>query len=122
LASVQPLAAQAAHELPIAVQLCQKLGTDARSAMEVIGILRDEELELAEPLELDERQVGCVRFDLARWNPPPWRWQAGVAPRPHPIGAAKVGNAGVGADARAREGDDASALSDPPSDRIYVLF
>ena len=48
------MAAEAAHELPVAVQLRQKLGTDARPAMEVIGVLRDEEPELAEPLELDE--------------------------------------------------------------------
>jgi hypothetical protein len=90
--------------------------------MEVIGVLRDEEPELAEPLELDEGQVGCVGLDPARRNPPPWRRQAGVAPRPHPVGAAKVGDARVGADARAREGDDMLALNDPASDLLDVLF
>jgi hypothetical protein len=104
------------------VQLRQELGPDARPAVEVIGILRDEEPELAQPLELDEGQVGRVGFDPARRNPPPWRWQAGVAPRPHPLGAAKVGDAGVGADARAREGDDVLALNGPSSDRLDVFF
>jgi hypothetical protein len=37
------------------VQLRQELGADARLAMEIIGILRDEELELAEHLKLEER-------------------------------------------------------------------
>jgi hypothetical protein len=37
------------------VQLGKELGADARAAMEVIGVLRDEELELAEALEFDER-------------------------------------------------------------------
>jgi hypothetical protein len=36
------------------VQLRQQLATDARAAMEVICVLGDEELELAEVLELDE--------------------------------------------------------------------
>jgi hypothetical protein len=36
------------------VQLRQELGADARPAMEIIGVLCDEEPELAEPLELDE--------------------------------------------------------------------
>jgi hypothetical protein len=36
------------------VQLRQELGTDAREAMEVIRILRNKELKLVEPLELDE--------------------------------------------------------------------
>jgi hypothetical protein len=38
------------------------------------------------------------------------------------LGTAKVGNAGVGADACAREGDDALALNDPASDRLDLLF
>jgi hypothetical protein len=91
-------------------------------AVEVICVLRDEELELSELLELDERAVGCVGFNLARWNPPPWRRQAGVAPRPHAVRAAKVRDAGVGADASAREGDEVLALDDPPSDCADVLF
>jgi hypothetical protein len=66
--------------------------------------------------------VGCVGLDLARWNPPPWRGQASVALRPHSVGAAKVRNAGVGADARAREGDNVLALNDPSSDCLDVLF
>jgi hypothetical protein len=66
--------------------------------------------------------VGCVGLDLAQWNPPPWRWQASVAPGPHPIGAAKVGNAGVGADACAREGDNALGLNDPSNDGLDLLF
>jgi len=104
------------------MQLRQELGSDARPAMEVIGVLRDEEPELAEPLELDEGQVGCVGLDPARRNPPPWRRQAGVPTRPHPVGAAKVGDARVGADARACEGDDMLALSYPASDLLDVLF
>ena len=65
------------------------------------------------------RRVG---LDQARRNSPSWRGQAGVAPRPHPVGAAKVGDARVGTDARAREGDDMLALSDPASDLLDVLF
>jgi hypothetical protein len=47
------------------VQFRQQLGADAGSAMEVIGVLRDQEPQLAEPLELDEGEVGSVGFDLA---------------------------------------------------------
>jgi len=119
---VQPLAAEAAQEPPVAVQFRQEPGADAGAAVEVIGVLSDEELELAEPLELDEGEVGRVGLDPARRDPPPRRGQAGVAPRPRPLGAAEVGDAGVGADARAREGDDALAPDDPPSDRLDVLF
>jgi hypothetical protein len=36
------------------MQLCQEPGTDARAAMKVVGVLRDEEPELAEALEFDE--------------------------------------------------------------------
>jgi hypothetical protein len=36
------------------VQLCQEIGADARATMEVIGVLRDEELQLAELLELNK--------------------------------------------------------------------
>jgi hypothetical protein len=36
------------------VQLRQELGADARAVMKVIGVLRNEEPQLAEPLELDE--------------------------------------------------------------------
>jgi len=44
LPGVRQFAAQAAHELTVAVQLRQELGTYARTAVEVIGVLRDEEL------------------------------------------------------------------------------
>jgi hypothetical protein len=66
--------------------------------------------------------VGGVGLDLVRRNPSPWRLQASVASRPHSFGAAKVGDARVGADARAREGDDMFALIDPSGDRLDVLF
>ena len=66
--------------------------------------------------------MGGVGPDLARWNTPPRRRQAGVAPRPHPFGAAKVGDAGVGTDARAREGDEVLALDYPSGDLLDVLF
>jgi hypothetical protein len=61
--------------------------------VEVVGVLRDEEPELAEPLEFEERQVGCVGRYLTRRNPPPRCRQAGIAPRPHSLRAAKVGDA-----------------------------
>ena len=89
--------------------------------MEVVGVLRDEELELSEPLELGEREVGGVGADPAREDAPPRGRQAGVSPRPHALGAAEVGDAGVGADARPREGDDALALDNPPSDSLDLL-
>jgi hypothetical protein len=66
--------------------------------------------------------MGCVGFDLARRNPPSWSWQPSVAPRPHPLGAAKVGDTGVGANACAREGDDVLAGNDPSSDCLDMLF
>jgi hypothetical protein len=103
------------------VQLRQEFRAYAGAAMEVVGVLRDEKLQLAEPLELDEAEVGCVGSDLSRWSAPPWRRQAGVAPRPHPIGAAKVGDAGVGTDACPRKGDRVPGLDDPSSDCLYVL-
>lgn len=109
-----PFAARAAHELPVAVQLRQDLRTYAGTAVKVVRVLGDEELKPAQALELDERQVGYVGRDLVTWNPPPGCRQAGVAPRPHPIGAAKVGDARVGADARSREGDDVLGVDDPP--------
>jgi hypothetical protein len=89
--------------------------------VEVVGVLRDEEPELAEPLELDEGQVGCVGLDLARRDPPPWRWKACVASCPYTLGTTKVWDARVGADTRAREGDDILGPSDPPGDRLDVL-
>jgi hypothetical protein len=66
--------------------------------------------------------VGCVGLELVWRNSPPWRWQASVAPRPHPVGATKVGNAGVGADACACKDDDMLAVNDPLSDYLDVLF
>src|SRR5918998_4233406 len=65
--------------------------------------------------------MGRVWLDLVRGDPPPWRRQPGVAPRPHPVGTAKVGDAGVGADARPRESDEVLALDDPPSDLPFLL-
>jgi hypothetical protein len=122
LPGVSSVAARAAQELPVAVQLRQNLGAYAGTAVEVIRVLGDEEPELAEPLQLDEGQVGCVGRDLARWNPPPRCRQSGVAPRPHPVGAAEVGDAGVGADARAREGDDVLGVDDPAGDLLDLPF
>ncbi len=52
LPRVQSIAAEAAHQLPVAVQLGQDLRADTRLAMQVIGVLRDEKLKLTEPLEL----------------------------------------------------------------------
>ena len=90
--------------------------------MEVIGVLSDEELELAELLKLDESQVGGVGLHLVWRNPPLRRWQAGVTSRPHPARTAKVRDAGVGADASAREGDNVLALNDSASDGLDVLL
>jgi hypothetical protein len=98
------------------MQFGQVLCADAGAAVEVIGVLRYEEPELAEPLELDEGQVGWVGFDLARGDAPPRHRKSGVAPCPHAVGAAEVGDAGVGADARTREDYVVLALNDPPSD------
>ncbi len=98
------------------MQLRQKLGTYAGTAVEVVRVLRDEELELTEALEFDEGEGGCVGRDPVAWNPPPWRGQAGVTPRPLPIGAAKVRDAGVSTNARAREGDDVLGVDDPAGD------
>jgi hypothetical protein len=103
------------------VQLRQELGADAGTAVEVVCVLRYEEAELAEPLELGEGEVGGVGLDPVRRHPLPRRRQAGVPPRPHALGTAEVGYAGVGADARASEGDDVVALDDPPSDRLDLL-
>jgi hypothetical protein len=36
------------------MKLRQELGADTRAAVEVVGVLRDQELQLAEPLELEE--------------------------------------------------------------------
>jgi hypothetical protein len=74
------------------MELREGLGADARAAMEVVGVLGDQEPELAEPLEFGEGEVGRVGLDLARRDPPPWRWKACVAPRPYPLRATKVGD------------------------------
>jgi hypothetical protein len=74
--------------------------------VEVIRVLGDEELQLAQLLQLDEREVGFVWRDPVARNPPSWGWQTRVTARPDTIGAAEVGDAGVGADAGAREGND----------------
>jgi hypothetical protein len=103
------------------MQLRQMVWADAGATVEVIGVLRYEEPELAEPLELDEGKVGGVGLDLAQGYAPPRRRKSGVAPRPHALGAAKVGDAGVGADARAREDYGVLALGDPPSNRPDVF-
>jgi hypothetical protein len=89
--------------------------------MKVIGVLRDEELEFAEPLELDEGQVGSIGRNLVWRDPPPRCWQSSIAPRPHPVGTTKVGNAGVGADACTRKGDKMLELHDPASNGLDVL-
>jgi hypothetical protein len=107
--------------LAVTVQLRQDLGAHARTAVQVVGVLRDEEPELAEPLEFDKGDVRRVRLDSVRRYSPAWRRKSRGASRPHPVGTAEVGYAGVGADARAREGDDVVALDDPPSDRPDVL-
>ncbi len=60
LSGVQLVTAQAAHELSVAVQLRHEGRVDARLAMEVVGVLSDEELKLAELLKLDEGQVGAL--------------------------------------------------------------
>jgi hypothetical protein len=129
LPGIKSVAVQAAHQLPIAVQFGQQLLADAGAAVEVIGVLRYEESELAEPLELDEGKVGWVRFDLARWDLPPRRWQASITPRPHSFGTAEVGDSGVGAYACAREDYVVLTLDDPPSnlpdvfvEAIHVSF
>jgi|SRR5215217_2950425 hypothetical protein len=94
---------------------------DAGAAVEVIGVLRYEEPELAEPLELNEGKVGGVGLDLAQRDTPPWRGKSRVAPCPHAVGAAEVGDTGIGADTCAREGDDVLAFDDPPGDRPDVF-
>jgi hypothetical protein len=119
---VRPRALRAAHELPVAVQLGQELGAYAGTAVEVIRVLGDKELQLAQPLQLDEREVGFVWRDLVAWNAPPWGWQTCVTARPDTIGAAEVGDAGVGANAGAREGDDALGGDDPTRDLLYLPF
>jgi hypothetical protein len=53
------------------MQLRQMVWADAGATVEVIGVLRYEEPELAEPLELDEGKVGGVGLDLAQRDTPP---------------------------------------------------
>jgi len=52
------------------MQLSQELGTEARFAVEIVGILRDEEMEFAHLLKIYERQVRWVGFDLVRSDSP----------------------------------------------------
>ena len=104
------------------MQLGEQLGADAGLTMEIISVLRNEELELVKPLELDEGQVGGIGLDLARRNPPLRSWEPSIAPRPNPVGAAEVGNTGVSADACTREGDNMLVLNDPASNGLDVLF
>ncbi len=117
LPSVESVAAQATHELSVAVQLREGLGADAGAAMEVVGVLGDQKPERAEPLEFDEGEVRCVGLDSARRDAQPGRRKACVAPRPYPLGAAKVGDARVGTDARSGKGDDVLGPGDPAGDR-----
>jgi hypothetical protein len=74
--------------------------------VEVVGVLGDEKPEFAEPLELEECQMGGVGPYLIRWDAPPWGRKSSIAPRPNPLGTTKVGDARVGADAGASKGDD----------------
>jgi hypothetical protein len=104
------------------VELSQKLGAYAGTAVEVIGVLGDEELELAESLQLGEGEVGCVGSDLVARNPPLRRGQAGVASGPHPVGAAEIGDAGVSADAGARKGDDVLGVEDPTRELLDLAL
>jgi hypothetical protein len=103
------------------VEFGQGLGVDAGASVEAVGVLRFREPELAEPLELGEREVGGVGSDPTRRNPPPRGWQASVSPRPNPVGAAEVGDAGVGADTRPGEGDDVLGPDDPPGERLRLV-
>jgi len=52
------------------MQLSQELGTEARFAVEIVGILRDEEMEFAPLLKIYERQVRWAGFDLVRSDSP----------------------------------------------------
>ncbi len=63
-----------------------------------------------------------ARCDALGLTSPGATRQAGVAPRPHPVWTTKVGDAGVGADAGAREGDEVFAAHDPASDGLDVLW
>ena len=116
------IAAQTPHQLPVAVQFGQEFGVNAGLPMEVIRVLRNQELEFAELLERDQSQVRGVGPDLARGNTPSRRREAGVAPGPHPVGATEIRDAGVGADACAREGDQVLALNYPLSYCLNLLF
>ena len=71
----------------------KKSGAEAGGGGEFGGVLREEKRELAEPLEFEERQVGCIGRYLTRRNPPPRCRQAGITPRPYPLRSAKVGDA-----------------------------
>jgi hypothetical protein len=104
------------------MELCEELGTDARFAVEIVGILCDEEMEFAHVLKIDERQVRWVGFDLVRLDAPLGRREASIAPRPYPVRAAKIRDAGLGADACTREGNNMLALEEPLGDRRDVLF
>jgi hypothetical protein len=108
--------------LAVAVQLGQELGAYAGTAVEVVGVLGDEKLELAELLQLDEGEVGGVGHDPVARNAPLRCWQAGVTPRPYSVRAAEVGYARVGADAGTRKGDDVIGVDDPTRDLLDVFL
>ena len=122
LSRILAVAAEATQKLSVAVQFRQARRVAARAAMEVIRVLRDQELQLVQPLERDEGQVGGVGLDLTNRDAPRWRGQACVAPRPDPIRAPKIGDAGVGTDAGAGEGDYVRGLEDPVRDGLDGLL
>jgi hypothetical protein len=50
--------------MSVAVQLRQKLWPDAGTSVEIVRVLRDEKLGLAQPLQFDQSHVGGIGLDL----------------------------------------------------------
>ena len=125
-------AAAPAHEAAhAAVHLDHELRGVPRELVQLVDVLGDERVELAQPLELDDREVPGIRLRAPRWAREPVLPRCfthlGIGevvvdvrhllghriPGPHALRAAEVRDPRVGRDAGAGEHHDAFRIAHP---------
>jgi hypothetical protein len=118
--------------------LDDRLRRQTRPLVEIVDVLRDAAVEPPEPVQLGQGEVGGIRrrrpdegvrdasqrpvpaSTLVTADEIPVGELAGIEAAPHAAGAAEVRDAGLGADAGAREGDGAPRLGEKRRQAIDV--
>lgn len=107
--------------MTVAVQLRQYFRSNARFAVKIIGVLRNQKLKFPKFLEFDQSKMRFVGLNLSRRNAPFRRRQTCIAARPDAIRSAKIGNARIRADSGAGKSDNVFGFDDPLSDCFNLL-